>query len=165
MNFFQLPQFDLKSKFEHYKYVLLVIGVGLFLMLLPTQTKQETQQITVSSVYQVEEFEARLAGILSLIEGAGETQVIVTLKNEGKRILAQDIEQEGGGQGTMTTVRINSGSGTQEVVEIEHEYPQFQGVVVVCDGGGSARVKLEIIAAVSALTGLDSNAISISKHQ
>ncbi|MFI3251353.1 MAG: stage III sporulation protein AG [Eubacteriales bacterium] len=159
----KFPQVNWKSTLDQYKYVLLVIVAGVLLMALPTGESEMIHEMEVAQSYDVAAFESRLGAVLSLIDGAGEAQVIVTLKNEGKRILAQDIEQEGGGVATVSTVTVNAGTGVQEVVEVEHQYPQFQGVVVVCEGGGNPQVKLDLIAAVSALTGLDSNEISISK--
>ena len=39
--------------------------------------------------------------------------------------------------------------------------PQFQGALVVCPGGGDPAVQLRLLEAVSALTGLGSDRISI----
>ena len=41
--------------------------------------------------------------------------------------------------------------------------PSFRGALVVCPGGGNAQVRLELIQAVAALTGLDSNSISVCR--
>ena len=47
-----------------------------------------------------------------------------------------------------------------------HEtYPQFRGALVVCQGGGDPAVRLAVIEAVSALTGLGSDKISVVKLQ
>ena len=60
------------------------------------------------------------------------------------------------------TVVLGSGSGA-EVVVTQSRYPDFVGALVVCEGGGSAAVRLEITQALSALTGLPSSKISVIK--
>ena len=41
--------------------------------------------------------------------------------------------------------------------------PQYRGALVVCDGGNSDRVRLAVIDAVGALTGLGSDRIAVVK--
>ena len=53
------------------------------------------------------------------------------------------------------------GSGTQDVVVTRERYPSYQGAVVVCEGAGDAAVRLALTEAVSALTGLSADRISI----
>ena len=40
-------------------------------------------------------------------------------------------------------------------------YPKFSGAIVVCDGADKASVKLMVLSAVSAATGLSSEKISV----
>ena len=42
-------------------------------------------------------------------------------------------------------------------------YPVYQGAVVVCQGAGNSQVRLTVIDAVSVLTGLSSDKISVVK--
>ena len=42
-------------------------------------------------------------------------------------------------------------------------YPTYQGAVVVCEGAGSSTVRLAVVNAVSVLTGLSSDKISVVK--
>ena len=53
------------------------------------------------------------------------------------------------------------GAGTEGVVPLYTLTPQFQGALVVCPGGGDPAVQLRLLEAVSALTGLGSDRISI----
>ena len=59
------------------------------------------------------------------------------------------------------TVTLGRGSGTQDVVVTRERYPSYQGAVVVCEGAGDAAVRLALTEAVSALTGLSADRISI----
>ena len=58
-------------------------------------------------------------------------------------------------------VTVGKGSGQQEVVPLQTVAPEFRGALVVCPGGGDARVRLQLIEAVAALTGLGSDRISV----
>ena len=58
-------------------------------------------------------------------------------------------------------VTVGKGSGQQEAVPIQTVAPEFRGALVVCPGGGNAATRLKLIEAVSALTGLGSDRISV----
>ena len=58
---------------------------------------------------------------------------------------------------------LTRGSGSQEVIVTQQVYPVYQGAVIVCQGAGNSAVRLAITEAVSALTGLSANRISIVK--
>lgn len=92
----------IKKLLSRYQYVLLVLAAGVLLLLLPlgggeeedhTQTPAQLQE-----EFDLEAFEDRLAGALSQIQGAGEAQVVLTLKSGSRQVLAQDT-QRGGGRG------------------------------------------------------------------
>ena len=147
--------------FQKYKLVLLVFAVGLVLLLWPNHSAQTA--VPVSS----EETEAELESVLSQIEGAGQVSVALTLKDGMERVYATDETsfQDGDGQEDQQTqtVILSTGSGTEAAVLVQQRYPTFQGAVVVCSGGGDAEVRLLITQAVSALTGLGTDRISVCK--
>lgn len=150
---------------RQYKYALLVIALGVILLLLPSAktqrgaAQQQTQAQT--EIFDLEAFESKLARILSQIEGVGKTQVILTLDRGSKQVLAQDQQRSGDGTYSAQTVTVGRGSGTQEVVALQEISPQFRGALVVCAGGHSAQVRLKLVEAVSAVTGLGADQISI----
>ena len=57
------------------------------------------------------------------------------------------------------------GAGGEDVVVTQERYPQYRGALVVCDGGGVDAVRLQVIEAVSALTGLGADRIAVVKWQ
>ncbi len=153
-----------------YKYVILVILVGLVLLTLPDAKDDEEVQTQLLSAaeedFSVDALEEKLEETLAEIEGAGEVRVMLTVQSGMKRVLAQDksMEQEKDSvQQETKTVVISVGSGTQETVLIQQIYPQFQGALVVAEGGGDPTVKLKLTEAVAALTGLGADKISICK--
>lgn len=157
-----------KKLLSRYQYVLLVLAAGVLLLLLPLGGGEEERAQTPAQLqeeFDLEAFEDRLAGALSQIQGAGEAQVVLTLKSGSRQVLAQDIQQGADGDSSSATVTLGRGSGSQEVVPLQTLAPQFQGALVVCPGGGDPEVCLQIIQAVSALTGLGSDRISVCPSQ
>ena len=61
------------------------------------------------------------------------------------------------------TVIISSGAGMQETVLVQQIYPKFQGALVVAAGGDDPVVQLKLTEAVTALTGLGADKISVCK--
>ena len=149
--------------FERYKFVLLVILAGAALLLLPSPKEEEGQpppaEPEQTGGFQVEDLERRLEEALSQVDGAGEVRVVLTVKSTARQVLAQD------GRSTQrgSTVVVSQGSGAQEPVTIQQLSPQYQGALVVCSGGDDPSVRLRIVEAVSALTGLGADKISVCK--
>ena len=81
--------------------------------------------------------------------------------------LAEDSSATLGSGGDVRQERqvltVNRGSGRQEVVVTRRMYPVYQGAVVVCQGADSAAVRLAVTQAVSDLTGLGADHISVVK--
>lgn len=156
---------------EKYKYVLLVALVGAILLLAPvgkgaSEAKPTNPGPATETAFDLEGTERKLSAALSQVEGAGEVTVILTVQNSSRQVLAQDGKttlKEGASEQTAETVVVSKGSGTQEPVLVEQIYPDFQGALVICTGGEDAGVRLKLVEAVSALTGLGADKISICK--
>lgn len=166
----QLPQ-KAAELFQKYKYVLLVIAAGIVLLLLPLGGEgnpasggTEMQAESGEETFRVEEMERRLEEALSRVDGAGEVTVVLTVKSGARQILAQDSSHSGEESSTSTVV-VSTGSGTEDAVVLQQVYPQYQGALVVCPGGGDPAVCLKLVDAVSALTGLGADKISICKSK
>lgn len=149
-----------------YQFALLILLVGLVLLAWPsgsggakTAAAQSTSSVE-EEPFDLEDMETRLAESLSKIQGVGRTEVVLTLAAGSEKILATDQEVTAD-SGQTTTVVINNGSSQETTVTTQIIYPTFQGALVVCDGGGNSTVRLNVLRAVKALTGLDANNISV----
>ena len=159
------------ESFGKYKYVLLVALVGAVLLLWPTGKEPETsgpgaQTREGGDLFRVEELEEKLEKALSRVEGAGQVTVVLTLEESARQVLAQDEEGQWGSGETRrdtSTVLLGRGSGTQEVVPLQEIGPRYRGALVVAEGGDLPQVRLSLCQAVSALTGLGADKISICK--
>ena len=155
-------------QFRKYKYVFLLIVIGVLLLLIPMSSKESDSVVVASQEedFSVEALEEKLEHVLTRIEGAGQVNVMLTVESGMKRVFAQDgsMEQESGSvQREYETVVISRGTGTQETVLVQQIYPQFQGALVVAEGGGDPSVRLSLTEAVAALTGLGADKISVCK--
>ena len=156
---------------ERYKFVLVVILVGAVLLLWPEEKgvvslKTEAVAETASNAFDLAEVERKMSAALSEIDGTGSVTVVLTVKNSSRNILAEDknlAAKEGSSERTAETVVISTGSGSQSPVLVEQVYPEFQGALVVCSGGDRVDVRLKLVEAVSALTGLGADKICICK--
>lgn len=142
---------------------LLVLALGCLLMLFPTGDGGEQHQVQLEQnegEFILERFEQRLERVLSELDGAGETQVVLSLESGSRQILAQDRQNDSAGVSTQTITV--GGAGDQQVVPIQTVAPAFRGALVVCQGAGDAQVRLEITKAVGVLTGLGTDRICVT---
>lgn len=159
-----------QSWLSKYKLVLVLAMAGVLLLAWPTgdRGEEKTAQESASAVtgeesFSVEELEQRLSQAISRIEGAGTSTVLLSLDQGVERVLASDsVEQRDGDESSreQTTV-VYSGEDGEEVVLVTQYYPSFRGALVVCAGGDDPQVRLAVTQAVSALTGLGSDRITV----
>ena len=103
------------------------------------------------------ELETRLTALISRVEGAGKTAVMVTLESGSESIYATDTDSDG--SSTHVLLGSSEADGLVDTVET----PRVLGVAVVCEGGGSAAVQSRVTALVQALTGIGTNHITVAK--
>lgn len=156
-----------RSWLKQYRLVLVLAAVGLVLVAWPTRSSStrtpESQTRQREESFSVEELEQRLSQAISRIQGAGDATVLLSLDQGVERVLAQDQTEEQGESGSsweQTTV-ICDGEDGEDVVQLTQYYPSFRGALVVCPGGDDPQVRLAVTQAVSALTGLGSDRITI----
>ena len=162
--------------FQKYKYVLLILFAGVVLLLWPAGKKASEERAegppVAASVTQedfsVSALEEKLSETLSKIKGAGDVTVMLTVQGGSRQVLAVDEKSsrkaDGGSETQSTTVVVSGASAAGNgPVLVQQLYPKFQGALVVCSGGEDAGVRLKLMEAVSALTGLGADKISICK--
>ena len=151
---------------KKYKFVLLVVLVGIILMLLPVssqtkETEENKSQIPQES-FDLAAMEQRMEEVLGKIDGVGKLRLMLTLQSGTRLTLAEDTQRDQD-RTQRETVTLNRGSGNQEIVITNRFYPVYQGAVVVCQGADSSAVRLAITETVQALTGLPSDRIMVAK--
>lgn len=156
-----------KEVLGKYQYVLILLLVGVLLLALPTGEKKTAAPEPSDPVNGAETscwsgLEERLESALRQIEGAGEVSVVLTLKAGPRQVLAQE-GKVGENSHETTTVLAGGSSGVREPVKIQELGPSYQGALVVAQGADDPQVRLALSQAVSALTGLGADKITICK--
>lgn len=154
---------QMKETVNKYKYVLLIVTLGIFLMLIPTEKKTEPPLVASVTPESEQPMEQRLEQILSQIRGVGKVRVMLT-EQTGSETIYQVDEDRTEGEGSLrvkTETVILSGSGTHSGLVQTVTPPTYLGAVIVCQGAGSSTVRLAVANAVSAVTGIGMDRISV----
>ena len=108
----------------------------------------------------------QLSDILSKVKGAGDVQVLLTVQagEETRYQLDEVTEVTEQGSSTKVSTIILSNMDKQQAGLVRQVIPPiYKGAVVVCQGGDDPSVKLAITEAVSKVTGLGADRISVLK--
>ena len=150
-----------------HKYALAVVLLGLILILIPFGGSNKTAQAAQTQIItaEVDTMEQRLADILSRIDGAGKVQVMLTVASSEQKVYQEDADLSGGGADTSRydTVIIKDSNGNEMGLIQQVIGAKYQGAIIVCQGAGKPAVKLAIVEAVSRVTGLGADQISVLK--
>ena len=144
---------------KKYRYAALVLLLGLALLLLPggKKTQKSAAAPTTVQTDYAAETERRLTQMLQQIAGAGQVSVMLTLET-GERVEYQtDVQASSDG------AQSSEGSSYDKAAVAATTYPRFQGALIVCEGADSAAVRLRLLEAVSAVTGLSTDRITVVK--
>lgn len=180
----------LKSMKKDQLLILILSGILLLVITLPTGEKQDDSKETEKSTdlygedgftydqsSYVDYLERHLEEVLSQMEGAGDVTVMITLRSSAEKIIEKDLETqnesitENDSQGGS---RITQNDSLRETTVYDGEddqipyickiiTPSIEGVVVLAAGGDNAVVKEQITEAVQALFGVDTHKIRIMK--
>ena len=152
---------------KKYKFVVLVFVLGLLLMFIPSGKKDFSPNTDIISVDDsILTIEEQLRTILSYVKGAGDVQVMLSQAN-GSETLYQMNEDS-----SITNENNSVRTDTVTVTDADHNEkglirqvnpPIYKGAIIVCQGADSPSVRLAIIEAVSKITGLGTDKISVLK--
>jgi len=170
--------------------ILILSGVLLFIIVLPTEQKSENEskeqleQTVQQPVTETEDFvsslERRLEELLEEMSGVGKVKVMITLKSSEERIVEKDEpvsrsntnENDSAGGSRMvtqmetgsSTVYSNTGSDSEPYV-VKTLSPQVEGVVVVAQGAGNGVINQNITDMVQALFDVEAHKVKVVKME
>ena len=150
-----------------YKYVLVLILLGLGLMLLPGKQKEtETVSKRMPDPVPQQDLTEALEEILQNIHGAGEVQVLLSI-SQGEQVLYQtdvtQTESDGRSDKRTETVLITDSERNASGLIHQTNPPTYMGAIVLAQGADDPVVKLDLVRAVSNMTGLGADKISVLK--
>lgn len=123
-----------------------------------------------------ETLEEKMESILSLIDGAGKVNVLITYSNGIEQVPMYDLKQN-----TTTTEEADNAGGTRKTEEISNEQnvifnetgnaktpvikqtinPKVVGVIVIAEGASNANVKENLIRAVESSLDVASHRVQV----
>lgn len=149
-----------------YKYVLLVLAVGIVLMVIPSGSQTQVEAVLNQGEESILSVEERLTQILKQVKGAGEVHVLLT-EAFGEETLYQTNEDTSQSDTASSsrgdTVTVTDSERNENGLVRQKNPPKYLGAIVVCQGGDQPAVRLAILDAVSKVTGLGADKISIQK--
>ena len=145
---------------KKYQYVLLVVLIGIFLMLLPSNNKAPQPIINTPTEATTNDVETELSEILSHIFGVGKVEVLLTESSGSNTIYQMDTGQN---HSNLDTVVITN-QNREEIGLVKQVLPPtYKGALIVCQGADNAKVRLSVVEAVKSVTGLSSDCITVLK--
>lgn len=161
----KIPQY-----LKKYKYAAIILIIGLMLMWLPSKLEKKENNNTTQSIQESEmnDDEQNLKDILSKIKGAGRVEVLLTRAVDSETQYQSNgnyTSDESGENNTVTTVIVTDSSRNESGLVQRKIAPIYRGAVVVCDGAEDPAVRLALVEAVSKVTGLSTNHISVLKME
>lgn len=184
----KLKRFDLKKIKKDNLLILLLAGLLLIVIAVPVENKETEKKETVKETEPVIEEtqtdyisiqEAKLKSILSKVEGAGEVEVMITLRASKELIIEKDTpstvtsseeEDSTGGKRSSserttneTTVYNQDGSGSTSPYVIKEIEPEIEGIIVLAKGGDDPVIAKNISDAILALFRVEAHKIKVMK--
>lgn len=117
-----------------------------------------------------EQIESSLCEVISKIDGAGKTEIFLTLENGSEKVYAlnnkasssdNDGSADESSEAQYFTVRASDGSEQGLLLKILE--PQVRGVVVVCQGGGDSIIRERVLEAVTKALDISSAKVCVTK--
>lgn len=174
-------KYDFKAEkilnyFKSDKKTLIIAAFGVVIMiiimlseLLPGETEKNEEIPENTSMNYCSTLEKEVEEIISLIDGAGETKVMITLSETTEYIYA--INESNQNKSNSDSLNVDT-ENDYVIIEQNNEdsgllvktlEPKIRGVAIVCEGGDNPTVQQNIYSAVSAVLNVSTARISISK--
>ena len=151
---------------KQYRYVVLILLIGMGLMLLPGEKSEEAAPEIRETEPAESSTEAKLANLLTRMEGAGKVEVLLTIASGAQTLYECDADLstgESGGTERREVVVITDDARNEQGLVQQVNPPIYLGAVILCQGADSPAVRLSIVEAVCDATGLSADKITVLK--
>lgn len=181
-------------KKEHIITVVLLVLLGI-VIIWPAQERgpadskeadqEETAGTQIAASNEIEamriRMEEELEETLSLVEGVGSVEVVITLETTGTRTVEKDVPESSSSSSTKgqdgstqentqretqeTTVFVTENDGSQSPYIVSETLPEVRGVLVIAEGGKDPVIVEQIQEAVMALFHVEAHKIKVMKRK
>lgn len=167
------------EKIKKFIIILGICGIGLIFLsnfIIPKSSSQSSPSKTESETdISLDEYknsiETNLSSIISKIEGAGKTEVFLTLENGSESVYAVNRKESSSSNSSgdidesldSEYFSIRNSDGSENGMLLKTIQPDIRGVVVVCDGGDDSVIKERVLEAVTKALNISSARVCITK--
>ncbi len=152
---------------KYYIVILFILGIILILSsTIPKKTKNNID--TFSDNVYIEMLETKISNIVSMIDGAGDSAVIISISSTAESVYVKENKKSYDNDNNKTKsetedsiITMKDENGNEYALVTKQLMPKISGVTVVCDGGNNITVKNSIINAVSTLLGIGANNVCV----
>lgn len=166
-------RFILRVKNDRKLLFILILGIsGVILIVISSSESEDNTDIKNSvemtsfneSVY-IAELEKKLSDMISLISGAGNSKVIITLECDYETVYAKDgsLSKDDNSTDEDSEYIIIDSEKNQNGLLLKTVTPKVRGVAVVCEGGDNQYVRNAVTEMLTAVLDVGVNRISVSK--
>lgn len=185
--------FNLKKLFEKsdgkdkYTKIIIFLGLaGILLIFLSGLFKGEPQKATetkkapvITADQYAEQLQQNLSQIVSSIQGAGSSKILVTMEKNTEYVYAMQEKRNTQTQEDNTNsstvkkqdtdntetsyILVKDSDGSQKALPVTEVQPTVKGVVVVCQGGDNPEVQQNVINAVTTALNISSKRVCVIK--
>lgn len=156
--------------------VCIMIGILLLVIALPVESgtgekrvgdEEQNQEGKMTTGQYERQMEQRLEEIIGQMDGVGMVDVMITLEDEGERVVAQDVNRRTDTTEQQEEVRRETSTEESTVFSGEVPYetkvkvPEIRGICIVAQGAENSETKVKIYEAVQALFSIEAHKISI----
>ena len=149
-----------------YKYVALILVLGMVLMLLPESGAEPTAEPLPAATEQALDLQEQLEHILAQMDGVGKVEVLLT-QYRGRETVYQTDEDSSAASDSeslrVETVIVTDSQRTEAGLIRQINPPVYLGAVIVCQGADRPSVQLGVVEAVSGITGISTDRITVLK--
>jgi stage III sporulation protein AG len=133
----------------------------------------------IASETRQEKLQQNLESIISTVQGAGKSKVLLTFESAAETVYATEerknkeaCEDKSAGEVTRKKesddcekkyITIKDGEGTEHALAVTEIEPKVKGVIVICPGGDDPVVKRRIVEAVMTALSIPSKRVCVTK--
>ena len=135
------------KELKHKEIIIAVIAVAVMLIIYFSSFggSRKPQQTEVEATDYCALIKREITSAVSKMDGVGSTEVVINWSSSVEVVTDRNVTVNG----NSTSSQVVQSSGSPVVVK--EVYPKAVGVLVVCEGGSNAKIKIDIIMAISTL--------------
>lgn len=149
-------------------FSLAALGILLILIsyIMPMDNNESTDDFSESEY--IDQLENRVALLVSQIQGAGSTKVMINIDSTIESVYVKENKKSynndqttSKGETEDSVLTMTDSSGNQSALITKQIMPNICGVTVVCDGADIPSVQKNVIEAVSTLLNIGTNKVCV----